>query len=99
MRVSLVFVADVACTTCSNGLLVFLVGDDDGRVFLECEECMSTCAGIDDAGEATGRTGFSFDDDAPVSPATKAQIRSCGWHRWVRGEPPQRPAAGPIGTV
>jgi hypothetical protein len=78
-----VHTATLDCTTCTNGLLVFMTrADDEGAVLLECDECMSVYTDVVGEGELV-RWGWEFDLDSDTSPATEPQIRSRGWEPFV----------------
>lgn len=75
-------IAHADCPVCSNGLLVFMVQSESGRLFLECEECM------------TGYWGAPTLDDSfrteeaewPSRPATKSEVEHVDWAVLLAGE-------------
>jgi hypothetical protein len=60
----------VECTTCTNGDLAFMAMEDDGTVFLECQECLTGFLDLTAAGDT-----FRCEDlKARYRPATQAEV-------------------------
>ncbi|RKT09636.1 hypothetical protein BX285_6732 [Streptomyces sp. 1114.5] len=75
--------SSVECWCCSNGLVVFSVDTDGGRVLLECEECMA--GRWAPPGEGAPEDGF-VTVDLLTRPASLGEIRASGWERLIRAE-------------
>lgn len=71
------------CPFCAHGSLIFMRRDDDGALYLECDECMTTYTDVNPSGELV-RGGFSFEMTTSSSSASASAIERRGWSWLVR---------------
>lgn len=80
-------VAFPQCTTCTNGLLLFMVREGDQTVFLECEECMTTYLDVS-AEVLSTEPGWAPGMVPNTRFATEAEVRARGWAQLIDQELP-----------
>lgn len=80
-------VASLQCTICTNGLLLFVVREDDQPVFLECEECMTTYVDVSADG-LPGAPGWANDIESSTRFATEQEVMARAWGHLIDRELP-----------
>ena len=69
--------ANLICVVCTNGDLDFMTRSEDGRVYLECAECMT---GYWNAADLTASEKFRAEAvDWEARPATVEEVARAGW--------------------
>ncbi|MER6488982.1 hypothetical protein ABT264_36205 [Streptomyces virginiae] len=72
------------CTVCNNGLLVFMTRTDTGRLYLECDECLSGYTAISTSGVDCHFWTDQADWDG--RPASRSDVLTAGFDWSIRNE-------------